>query len=55
LELFSGRLGLWREFSISYLRSGIALIGVLPTSDGKSYVYGYSRYFADLFLAEGLK
>jgi eukaryotic-like serine/threonine-protein kinase len=53
LDLSSGRLDLWREFSVADIGSG--LIGVIPAPDGKSYVYGYDRYFSDLFIAEGLK
>jgi Tol biopolymer transport system component len=53
LDFASGRLDLWREFSVADIGSG--LIGVIPTPDGKSYVYGYDRYFSDLFIAEGIK
>ena len=28
---------------------------VILTPDGKSYVYGYHRYSADLFIADGLR
>jgi hypothetical protein len=28
---------------------------VLPTPDGKSYVYGYRRLLSDLYLVEGLQ
>jgi len=28
---------------------------VIPTPDGQSYVYGYTRLFSDLFIAEGVK
>jgi hypothetical protein len=53
LELATGRLDLWREFSITDIGTGV--IGVIPTPDGESYVYGYTRYFSDLFIAEGLR
>ncbi len=54
LELSSGRMELWREFSLSDIgEAGGA--DVIPTPDGKSYVYSYTRSFADLFIAEGLK
>jgi hypothetical protein len=46
---------LWKEFAVPSLRSGLALIGVLPTPDGKSYVYGYLRDASDLFFVEGLR
>ncbi len=54
LELSSGRLDLWKEFSISDVDRGGGL-DVIPTPDGKSYVYGYRRELADLFIVEGLK
>lgn len=53
LDLSSGRQELWREFSVSDIGAGA--IRVIPTPDGKSYVYGYTRYSSDLFIAEGLK
>src|SRR5262249_20125681 len=54
LELASGRMELWKEFSITDVgENGSA--DVFPTPDGKSYVYGYTRSFADLYIAEGLK
>ena len=53
LDLSSGRMELWKEFSVSDIGTGY--LEVIPTPDGKSYVYGYKRYFSDLFIAEGLK
>ena len=53
LELSSGRLELWKEFSVSDIGAG--RMEVIPTPDGRSYVYGYTRYFSDLFIAEGLR
>ena len=53
LELSTERLELWKELSVSDIGAGV--LGVIPTVDGKSYVYGYRRYLADLFIAEGLK
>ena len=53
LELATGRLYLWREFSVTDIGTGN--IGVIPTPNGESYVYGYTRYSSDLFVAEGLK
>ena len=54
LELSSGRMELWKEFSLSDIGENGAA-DVIPTPDGKSYVYGYTRSFADLFIAEGLQ
>lgn len=51
-DLSSQRLDLWKQIQVSDL-SGVPEI--LPTSDGKSYVYWYDRTFSDLFVAEGLK
>ena len=53
LTLSTGRLELWKEFSIPGV-DGLA-VTILPVPDGKSYVYGYTKSAADLFIAEGLK
>jgi hypothetical protein len=53
LDISSGRLELWKEFTLSDLGPGN--VDVITTPDGKSYVYGYSRYFSDLFIVEGIK
>jgi Tol biopolymer transport system component len=53
VDLASGRKELWREFSIPDV-FGFNLV-ILPTPDGRSYVYGYDKYTADLFIAEGVK
>ena len=54
LTLSTGRLELWKEFSIPEVGDP-SDIHVLPAPDGKSYVYGYRSYAADLFIAEGLR
>ena len=54
LTLSTGGLELWKEFSIPLLGSPTGL-HILPAPDGKSYVYGYRSYPADLFIAEGLR
>ncbi len=54
LELATGRQELWKEFSASPA-SDVGLIRVVPTPDGKSYVYGYTKWAADLFVAEGME
>jgi Tol biopolymer transport system component len=53
LDLSSGRLDPWREFSVTDVGAGA--VKVIPTPDGESYVYGYTRHSSDLFIAEGLK
>ncbi len=54
LDVSSGRQELWKEFSVSAVRDE-GLIDVIPTPDGNSYVYGYTRWWGDLFVAEGLR
>ena len=41
------------DFSVSDVGTG--LINVIPTPDGLSLVYGYTRCFSDLFVVEGVK
>jgi len=53
LDLSSGRRQLWKTFSVPVRGSGV--IEVIPTPDGRSYVYGYTKFSADLFIADGLK
>lgn len=53
LTLSTGRLELWKEFSIP--EGGGLDVAILPAPDGKSYVYGYTKYASDLFIAEGLR
>jgi eukaryotic-like serine/threonine-protein kinase len=55
LEVATGTRTLWREL-MPPDPSGVEFVGpVLPTPDGKSYVYGYRRLLSDLYLVEGLK
>jgi Tol biopolymer transport system component len=55
LEIATGRRELWRELKPDD-SAGIASIApVLPTPDGRAYVYGYFRTLSDLYLAQGLK
>ena len=54
LDIASGNRTLWREL-MPPDPSGVEFVGpVLPTPDGKSYVYGYRRLLSDLYLVEGL-
>ena len=51
LDIRTGRRELWKNFenvdpSPNY---------VLPTPDGKWYVYNYYRYRSNLFLVDGVK
>ena len=54
-DLASGRQESWRDVPITDLGTRVSAAMMFPTPDGKSYVYGYTRYFADLFVAEGLR
>ena len=55
LDLATGKRTLWKQF-LPADPAGVATIGpILITPDGKSYVYGFHRTLADLYLVEGLK
>jgi len=55
VDVHSGQRKLWREL-MPPDPAGVEYVGpVLPTPDGKAYVYGYRRLLSDLYLVEGLK
>jgi len=55
LGLASGKRTLWKQF-LPADPAGVATIGpILITPDGKTYVYGFNRFPASLYLVEGLK
>ena len=55
LDVATGLKVLWKEVMPSDA-SGVTDVGpVLPTPDGESYVYSYSRTLSTLFLVDGLK
>lgn len=55
LEIESGNRTLWKQL-MPPDPAGVEYVGpVLPTPDGKAYVYGYRRLLSDLYLVEGLK
>jgi len=55
LDLATGARTLWRQLMPSD-PAGVERIGpIRMTPDGKTYVYGYHRTLADLYLVEGLK
>ncbi len=55
LEVASGNRTLWKQL-MPPDPAGVEFVGpVLPTPDGKSYVYGYRRLLSDLYLVEGLQ
>jgi len=55
LELATGKKTIWKQI-VPIDSTGVSTIGpILITPDGKSYVYGFHRTLADLYLVEGLK
>jgi len=55
LEVATGSRTLWRQL-MPPDPAGVEYVGpVLPTPDGKAYVYGYRRLLSDLYLVDGLK
>ena len=55
LNVANGSRTLWRQL-MPPDPAGVEYVGpVLPTPDGKAYVYGYRRLLSDLYLVEGLK
>jgi len=55
LDLNTGQRKLWKQLMPAD-PAGVVRIGpIRMTTDGKTYVYGYHRTLADLYLAEGLK
>ncbi|MBZ5706169.1 MAG: serine/threonine-protein kinase [Acidobacteriia bacterium] len=55
LDTGSGKRTLWKQL-MPPDPAGVEYVGpVLPTPDGKTYVYGYRRLLSDLYLVEGLK
>ena len=55
LDVATGNRSIWKEL-MPPDPSGVEFVGpVLPTPDGKAYVYGYRRLLSDLYLVEGLQ
>jgi Tol biopolymer transport system component len=55
LDIATGRRELWRELKPDD-SAGIASIApVIPTPDGRAYVYCYFRTLSDLYLAQGVR
>jgi len=55
LELATGKKTVWKQI-VPTDPTGLSTIGpILITPDGKTYVYGFHRTLADLYLVEGLK
>jgi len=55
VDLSTGNRVLWKQL-MPPDPAGVEFVGpVLPTPDGKAYVYGYRRLLSDLYLVEGLQ
>ncbi|HUK24861.1 MAG TPA: protein kinase [Terriglobales bacterium] len=55
LDVNTGKRTLWKQL-VPADPAGVATLGpILVTPDGKTYVYGFHRTLADLYLVEGLK
>jgi Tol biopolymer transport system component len=55
LEIATGKRELWKEVMPAD-GAGIATVApVIPTPDGRAYVYSYFRTLSDLYVVEGLK
>jgi eukaryotic-like serine/threonine-protein kinase len=55
LELSTGQRRLWGTFMPPDATGVTSVFPVLPSTDGRSYAYGYERVFSDLYAVEGLK
>jgi Tol biopolymer transport system component len=55
LNIATGQRTLWKQL-MPPDPAGVELVGpILPSADGKAYVYGYRRMLSDLYLVDGLK
>ncbi len=55
LNIESGQRTLWKQL-MPPDPAGVEYVGpILPTPDGKAYVYGYRRMLSDLYVVDGLK
>jgi Tol biopolymer transport system component len=55
LNVETGQRTLWKQL-MPPDPAGVEYVGpILPTPDGKSYVYGYRRMLSDLYVVDGLK
>jgi len=55
LDVATGRKEAWKEFMPGDGAGIQDIAPVIPTPDGSSYVYGYSRTLSDMYVVEGLK
>jgi len=55
VDVATGNRTLWKRL-MPPDPAGVEFVGpILPTPDGKAYVYGYRRLLSDLYLVEGLQ
>ena len=55
VNIATGQRTLWKQL-MPPDPAGVEYVGpILPTPDGKSYVYGYRRMLSDLYVVDGLK
>jgi Tol biopolymer transport system component len=55
LDIATGRRELWKELVPADSAGVTEVASVIPTSDGRSYVYSYIRQLSDLYLVEGVE
>ena len=55
IELATGKGQIVNSVSMSDPAGVTAIVNVRITSDGKAYVYSYSRELSDLYLVEGVR
>ena len=55
LDVATGKRELWKELMPADGAGIVDIAPVIPTPDGSSYVYGYSRTLSDMYVVEGLK
>jgi eukaryotic-like serine/threonine-protein kinase len=55
LDIATGRKELWKELIPADSAGVTQVSSVVPTSDGRSYVYSYIRLLSDMYVVEGLR
>ena len=55
LDVATGRKELWKELVPADSAGVTEVAAVIPTSDGRSYVYSYIRQLSDLYVVKGVK
>jgi hypothetical protein len=55
VNIATGQRTMWKQL-MPPDPAGVEYVGpILPTPDGKAYVYGYRRMLSDLYVVDGLK